>query len=61
VYIDFSDDAQYAAKLEELMREIHQAPAFVKPPLGDNPFKGEVIDSAEPVRVAGPPLPACRS
>jgi hypothetical protein len=37
-----------------LMREIHQAPAFVKPPLGDNPFKGEVINSADPVRVAGP-------
>jgi hypothetical protein len=54
VYIDFSDDAQYAAKLEEVMREIHQAPALVKPPLGDNPFRGEVIDSAEPVRVAGP-------
>jgi hypothetical protein len=54
LYIDFSDDAQYPAKLEELMREIHQAPALVKPPLGENPFKGEVIDSAEPVRVAGP-------
>lgn len=54
LYIDFSDDAQYQAKLEELMREIHQARAVVKPPLGDNPFKGEVIDSAEPVRVAGP-------
>ena len=54
VYIDFSDDAQHMAKLEELMREVHQAPALVKPPLGDNPFRGEVIDSAEPVRVAGP-------
>lgn len=54
LYIDFSDDAQYAAKLEELMREIHQAPAFVRPPLGDNPFKGEVIEPSEPVRVAGP-------
>lgn len=54
LYLDFSDDAQYATKLEELMREIHQAPAVVKPPLGDNPFKGEVIDAAEPVRVAGP-------
>ena len=54
MYIDFSDDAAYAAKLEELKREIHQAPAVVKPPLGDNPFKGEVIGSAEPVRVAGP-------
>jgi hypothetical protein len=54
LYVDFSDDAQYAAKLEELLRQIHQAPLFVKPPLGENPFKGEVIDPAEPVRVAGP-------
>lgn len=54
LYIDFSDDAQYSAKLEELMREIHQAPAVVKPPLGPNPFKGEVINPEEPVRVAGP-------
>ena len=54
MYIDFSDDAQYPAKLEELMREIHQAPAVVKPPLGDNPFRGDVIEPAEPVRVAGP-------
>jgi hypothetical protein len=54
LYIDFSNDAQYPAKLEELTREIHQAPAFLRPPLGENPFKGEVIESAEPVRVAGP-------
>jgi TIR domain len=54
MYIDFSDDAQYPVKLEDLMREIHQAPAVVRPPLGDNPFRGEVIESAEPVRVAGP-------
>jgi len=54
MYLDFSDDARYPTKLEELMREIHQAPAVVKPPLGDNPFRGEVIESAEPVRVAGP-------
>ena len=53
-YIDFSDDATYPATLEELMREIHQAPAVARPPLGDNPFSGEVIESAEPVRVAGP-------
>jgi hypothetical protein len=54
MYIDFSDDAQYLAKLDELMLDIHQAPAVVRPPLGDNPFRGEVIESAEPVRVAGP-------
>src|SRR5215471_15684211 len=44
MYIDFSEDAQHPAKLEELMREIHQAPAVVRPPLGDNPFRGEVIE-----------------
>jgi hypothetical protein len=54
LYIDFLDNAQYAAKLDELMREIHQAPAIAKPGLGANPFKGEVIGSGEPVRVAGP-------
>jgi hypothetical protein len=54
MYIDFSNDAEYPIKLEELMREIHQAPAVVRPPLGDNPFRGEVIESGEPVRVAGP-------
>ena len=68
MYIDFSNDAEYVNKLQELLREIHQAPTILKPPLGDNPFRGEVIDSAEPVRVAGPsgasatgtPLP-CKS
>jgi TIR domain-containing protein len=54
MYVDFSDDAQYLTKFEELLREIHQVPAVVKPPLGDNPFRGEVIEPAEPVRVAGP-------
>lgn len=54
MHIDFSNDAEYPIKLEELMRELHQAPAVVGPPLGDNPFKGEVIQSEEPVRVAGP-------
>jgi hypothetical protein len=54
LYIDFSYDAQYPEKLEELLREVHQAPAVVRPPLGDNPFRGEVIESAEPVRIAGP-------
>jgi len=54
MYIDFSNDADYSAKLEELARAIHGAPAAVKPELGESPFKGEVIGSAEPMRVAGP-------
>jgi hypothetical protein len=54
LYVDFSDDTQYSAKLEELMREILGASAAVRPALGENPFKGEVIESTEPVRVVGP-------
>lgn len=54
LYIDFSDDAQYGAKLEELAREIHATPALIKPGLGKNPFKAEVIETGEPVRVSGP-------
>ncbi len=38
LYIDFSDDDSYDAKLEELLRELHKAPSAVKPPLGKNPF-----------------------
>jgi hypothetical protein len=53
-YVDFSEDSQYAAKLEELAREIHGAPATVKPKLGENPFNGHVIAPAEPVRAASP-------
>jgi hypothetical protein len=54
MYVDFSEDAQYDAKFEELAREILGVRAVVKPPLGENPFKGEVIESSEPVRFAGP-------
>jgi hypothetical protein len=51
-YIDFTEDGEYDAKLEELAREIQGAPATVKPQLGENPFKGELIAPAEPVRAA---------
>ena len=54
LYVDFTDDAQFDAKVEELARAIHGAPAAVKPELGENPFKGEVIAPAEPVRAASP-------
>lgn len=39
VVIDFSDDAQYTNKLEELLRVLHNAPKYVPPPIGRNPFK----------------------
>ena len=54
LYIDFSDDVQYAAKLEELLRELLGAPAAVKPPLGPNPFSGSAPTTTGTGRTAGP-------
>lgn len=42
-YVDFSTDAQFEEKLEELARNIHQAPKFEKPPLGGNPFANSTV------------------
>jgi hypothetical protein len=53
LYIDFSDDAAYSAKIEELAREIHGTPARTKPPLGPNPYTG-TIPPPVPARIAGP-------
>jgi hypothetical protein len=53
LYVDFSDDTQYAAKLEELLREILGKPSAVKPPLGPNPFSGSA-PAAGTGRTAGP-------
>jgi hypothetical protein len=37
-FVDFSNDGTFAEKLEELARNIQEAPRFEKPPLGKNPF-----------------------
>ncbi len=44
LYLDFRTDLQYKARLEELIREIHGAPALAKPPLGISPFSGTPIN-----------------
>ena len=54
LYIDFSDDASYQIKLDELLRELLSASAHAKPPLGTNPFSGKPTTLAEPVRQVGP-------
>ena len=46
-YVDFSDDAQYPAKLEELLRDLLGAPSAVKPALGPNPFSGSRPSTGE--------------
>jgi TIR domain-containing protein len=53
LHVDFSDDAQYQAKLEELLREILGEPSAVKPPLGPNPFSGSAPATGTG-RTAGP-------
>jgi len=50
LYVDFRNDADYEFKLEELAREVHGMPAVSKPPLGSNPFSGELQQSEKPLR-----------
>jgi hypothetical protein len=40
LWIDFELDNDYPAKLEELIRALHEAPLHQKPPIGKNPFSG---------------------
>lgn len=37
-YVNLSDDQNFEDQFELLLRELHQEPAVVKPPLGNNPF-----------------------
>jgi len=37
-YVDFSDDRQLNERFDVLLRELHQAPAVKKPPIGKNPY-----------------------
>jgi len=41
LYVDFTDDANYRTSLEQLLRDIHNAPSEPKPLLGANPFRRE--------------------
>lgn len=40
VYVDLTADADYAAKLEDILRDLHGVPALTKPALGRSPFSG---------------------
>lgn len=37
-YVDLSTEDEYEQNYQELLRELHEVPATVKPPLGKNPF-----------------------
>lgn len=47
-FIDFRDEGLWAVKFEDLLRHIHGAPRFVRPPVGQKPqfSTGEVAESA---------------
>jgi hypothetical protein len=53
-YLDFSDQTQYDARVEELARELHGVPAAGRPALGPNPYAAIVSSTPQPGRVAGP-------
>ena len=44
VYADFTDNSQFDAECEKLIREIHEMPIVQKPPLGKNPFPSVELD-----------------
>jgi hypothetical protein len=52
--LDFTLESEYARSLEILCRELLGATETSKPPLGPNPFSGEVPKIPLPVRVIGP-------
>lgn len=54
LYVDFTRDEDYAAKLDELLHEIHNVPVAAKPPLGPNPFSGSIADSGPGIRAVSP-------
>jgi len=54
LFVPFLDDAEYQVRLEELLRDLHKAPANPRPPLGSNPFAvstGAVVTALVPVPV----------
>ncbi len=40
IHIDFNDDRDFDAKLDELLRDILEAPEHIKPDIGPSPYSG---------------------
>lgn len=47
LYVDFSNDEEFDAKLEELIKSLHKTTQLGKPPLGPNPFANLSTPTAE--------------
>jgi hypothetical protein len=48
-HINFSREDEYELQFDNLLREIHQAPLFKEPPVGNNPFESVIEKPAESV------------
>jgi formylglycine-generating enzyme required for sulfatase activity len=57
LWLDFRDDGLFEERLEELLRELHGAPRYPKPPLGRNPFAGPELEGGAKVAQATTPTP----
>ena len=53
LWLDFRNDGLFEERLEELLRELHGAPRYPKPPLGRNPFEGKEAAGSGPVEAGG--------
>lgn len=49
LHINFSRDDEYELQFDNLLREIHKAPLFKEPPVGNNPFESVIKKPAESV------------
>jgi formylglycine-generating enzyme required for sulfatase activity len=58
LWLDFRDDGAFEARLEELLRELHGAPRYKKPPLGRNPFAGSEPEGAAKGQESPSPSPS---
>jgi hypothetical protein len=60
LWLDFRDDGLFEQRLEELLRELHGAPRYPKPPLGRNPFAGPELEGAAKDQESPSPTPGPR-
>jgi formylglycine-generating enzyme required for sulfatase activity len=57
LWLDFRDDGLFEQRLEELLRELHGAPRYPKPPLGRNPFAGSELGAGAKDQESPSPTP----
>jgi len=51
MYVNFSEDQNFDTELEKLLRDIHQSPSSIKPPIGKNPFAKQSSGADIPIAI----------